>query len=441
MTSRPGWSAGSLSTATTIRSPNSKTYEGKTWLSGRFAWAFWNSSLETVHDNPLNRRGLYQMLSTVETHYGIRFPSGYNDAIRCFRLNLDSLNAAHRPFAFYALILAGTQLANVIFRWWGLERYGSETKGYYWSNTFEMDLKEGWGGVLTHSVAKGEPERIVYWHYNPQPLTDRSVPKRTPVVFVHGIGAGIMCYIEFLFRLLGLQREVFCVELPYVSMRLVEDVPTMQETVREIEQMLESHGHKQAVFVGHSLGSALLSWVIKNASKKVAGVVMIDPICFLLHYHDVAYNFVYRIPQRANEHIITFLASRELYISHYISRHFHWHQTAFFVPSTNPNPAISTTSVTPLPQRTTVFLSEHDNLVNSPRVDAYLRSHDVESHIMPNLDHASFLFSSAWKSRILNKIAEHCDAADAEIASLTVRVGGKSVRTSSGGKRRRKRSF
>lgn len=40
------------------------------------------------------------------------------------------------------------------------------------------------------------------------------------------------------------------------------------------------------------------------APETVAGVVMIDPICFLLHYHNVAFNFVHRVPKTILEVIL-----------------------------------------------------------------------------------------------------------------------------------------
>ena len=67
--------------------------------------------------------------------------------------------------------------------------------------------------------------------------------------------------------------------------------------------------------------------MVKSYPKRVAAVAMVDPICFLLHYPIVAYNFVHRPSHAAGERLVHYLASRELYISHYISRHFHWLQT------------------------------------------------------------------------------------------------------------------
>jgi hypothetical protein len=47
-----------------------------------------------------------------------------------------------------------------------------------------------------------------------------------------------------------------------------------------------------------------------------------------------------------------------------------------------------------------VFLSENDNLVNSKRVLHYLKTHDVDCQLMPQLDHATFLFRTNWAEKI-----------------------------------------
>jgi hypothetical protein len=41
--------------------------------------------------------------------------------------------------------------------------------------------------------------------------------------------------------------------------------------------------------------------MMQQSPKRVAGVVMVDPIVFLLHFHSIAYNFVHRAPKRLME--------------------------------------------------------------------------------------------------------------------------------------------
>jgi pimeloyl-ACP methyl ester carboxylesterase len=185
----------------------------------------------------------------------------------------------------------------IILRIFGFEHYGLNESilNGYWSSTLEFDIQE--------ETSKLSPSRISYWYYNPSDnaLLKKNHQKQQPIVFIHGIGCGICVYSNFIRKLYKLNRPLFLVELPHVSMRMVEDVPTMEETVREIEEMLTSKGFPKATFVAHSLGTAVCAWMIKEARKRVGGCVLIDPICFLLHYPDVAYNFVYREPAAANE--------------------------------------------------------------------------------------------------------------------------------------------
>lgn len=68
---------------------------------------------------------------------------------------------------------------------------------------------------------------------------------------------------------------------------------------------------------------------------------------------------------------------------------------------------IQTSSATPIPKTTKVFLSERDNIVNSSRVLSYLHKHGVDCVMMPKLDHGWFLFKSAWQQQILDTVSEY----------------------------------
>ena len=93
-------------------------------------------------------------------------------------------------------------------------------------------------------------------------------------------------------------------------------------------------------------------------SDVVASVLLVDPVCFKLYDPALTYRFVYRIPRFANEHLIHWIVSRELYISYYISRYFTWHQNILFPEG--------------LPVQSHVILSEHDNLIDMNTVYQYL---------------------------------------------------------------------
>ncbi|KAJ3268418.1 hypothetical protein HK104_005377 [Borealophlyctis nickersoniae] len=107
--------------------------------------------------------------------------------------------------------------------------------------------------------------------------------------------------------------------------------------------MLRTHGHTKACFVGHSLGTAAISWLLHSPTHHtyVASTVLLDPVTFLLFHPAVAYNFVYRPPTTVLELLTHYFVARELYIAHSISRHFNWSRNAVFVEDLPPaNPRI-----------------------------------------------------------------------------------------------------
>lgn len=57
-----------------------------------------------------------------------------------------------------------------------------------------------------------------------------------PVVFLHGVGAGLLPYIPFLLRVTALGRPVMAVEYKHLSMRWTDFIPTApQVRVRDLK--------------------------------------------------------------------------------------------------------------------------------------------------------------------------------------------------------------
>jgi pimeloyl-ACP methyl ester carboxylesterase len=245
------------------------------------------------------------MLSTAEDWFHITFTKGVNPNLECIRLNLDPVQAIHRPLLLYVALYLVTCAFNILFlrKIWGFQHVGAMAPGVLWGGALEMfenslqSFKAAFvlppkEDITTKKTSK--TKLISYWYRS-------TTEQKTPLVFIHGIGAGMMCYAEFIHRLSHSDRPIFLVELPYVAMRMVDNVPSAAETVSEISEMLHRFGHDKAIFVSHSLGTGVASWVMNMAPEIVSGIVMIDPICFLLHYHNVAFNFVHRIPKTVFE--------------------------------------------------------------------------------------------------------------------------------------------
>jgi hypothetical protein len=128
-------------------------------------------------------------------------------------------------------------------------------------------------------------------------------------------------------RLCSLPSDVFLVELPHASMRLREDVPSTEEAVQAMTQMLRDHGHPSGVFLGHSLGSVYVSWMCRFAPAVVAGTAFVEPIVFMLYLKTVTRNFLYDEYGGG----IGYMIRSELFLNHALRRHFWWHLNVLWV--------------------------------------------------------------------------------------------------------------
>ncbi|KAI9318690.1 hypothetical protein BX666DRAFT_1855065 [Dichotomocladium elegans] len=298
-------------------------------LAEWIAWAFFAAPLEDVLEDRDNADELYWMVDSFQSRFHVDIKPGYDDEIVALRLTLDPVQAYHRPLAFYVMIsMMTTCISRFFFQMgFGFARYGPE---------IPSSLSLWWLSGDDGAASLSTTESLCYWFRD----GDRT---KKPVVFVHGIGPGFMPYLFFLYNLLRLTpAPVFCVELPHVAMRGIEHSPTMQDTVRDLDRMLHSHGFSDAVFVAHSLGTGIISWAVQHLPK-------------------------------------------------------------------------SDVPTTMMPKKTKIFLSEHDNIVNSERVHDYLCAHGIDSTVMSGLDHGYFLAKYEWQKEILDTIIEYTCSNDDDL--------------------------
>ena len=113
-------------------------------------------------------------------------------------------------------------------------------------------------------------------------------------------------------------------------------------------------------------------------------MLFIDPIPFLLHLPNVAFNFVYREPRLANEWKIWYFASRDADISRALSRHFFWAENVLWKEELDG-------------RKVGVVLCGADQIVNAKEVGKYLTGEQelnrrwemdgLEVLFYPGLDH------------------------------------------------------
>lgn len=147
-----------------------------------------------------------------------------------------------------------------------------------------------------------------------------------------GIGIGLSQYLGLISRL-PRNTPLYIMDWSHISMRMTAVVPSPPSTLALFRAMLTEDNHSKACFVGHSLGTAAVSWALRDEATQpfVGATVFIDPICFLLCDPSVAYSFLYRVPSSLVDVVLNYFASTELHIAYTLSRHFYWDWNMLFV--------------------------------------------------------------------------------------------------------------
>jgi len=180
------------------------------------------------------------------------------------------------------------------------------------------------------SVYRSPVEHLTYWH---RPHSSKT---RLPVLFIHGIGIGLYPYTNFL-RDLNKARVfggadagvgIIALEIMPVSSRITHQALEKDVMVHEVQAIVKHHGWSKFILVSHSYGSIISTHLLKSpvTAPLIGPIVLVDPVSFLLHLPDVAYNFTARQPVRANEHQLWYFGSKDMGVAHSLARRFFWSQ-------------------------------------------------------------------------------------------------------------------
>ncbi|KAJ3350603.1 hypothetical protein HDU83_009536 [Entophlyctis luteolus] len=371
-----------------------------------FAWSFF-SAKDYASLSPEHAGELDGYVSDLEFAKNLKFQPGRNEDISPLILNYNPIEATAKPLCMYLFVWFLEILTFAALYAIGFKRVTPSQRSNNPSDTSSSVTSMTYWVYLP----KRSPSRVA----GRQAATD--VPK-LPLVFFHGIGIGLTVYVYFLYTLftaLDGSRAVFLAEFPHVSMRLVDFCPSTEQTVGEIEAMLDEHGFAKAHIVGHSLGTTVAAWMVKY-SKYCASCVLLDPVVFLYLMPSLAYSalspdFVHRQPGRntemkANEYLLYWACSRELYTSNAINRHFRWHQALLWPES--------------LPAVHHVVVGKRDFLFDGSAVVQYLAENNV-SVSTHDVGHAGFTLRPALCRAVCADIVRVVAAGDVDYARTHTR--------------------
>ncbi|CAM9130040.1 unnamed protein product [Chrysoparadoxa australica] len=349
------------------------------------AWALFDRSPYEVSDDL--QPELDEMVKGIEESAGVVLKEDKPPS-KLMRLNIDTVYAQHRPLVYYLACSAMDMFSDAFLYYKGFRR---ECIGpvSFWVQGGTRD-----GRMKKKIGAQAQPQ--------PQPQ-----PQKTPLVFVHGVGMGLVTYLPLLRRLAALSSSsapVMLLELPHVSMKLGVEVPSIETIVACTEVAMARHGFGAdgAVWLGHSLGTFIVAAVQRQQPKLIRSVVLVDPVCFLLHEASVIWNFCYRAPSTPMQIIQHYHISREIHIAHYFHRHFWWHECAMFAED-----------MAQL-KNAIVFVSANDDITNTKRVIQYLKDQgpNVKTKVFDNSGHGGWILDYGETSQILSAVTERLNLAD-----------------------------
>ncbi|KXT03339.1 hypothetical protein AC578_3945 [Pseudocercospora eumusae] len=388
----------------------------KDWL----AWAFFEGRIDK--DGAENE--LEEYTSYFEHILDTNFAPGYGTAVP-IRLTLDKVDSSTRSLAWYSCVGFVDFLVYNRLCWNGFQHYRQPLRRFF--GLFPLRPIALTGKQIS------PVKHLSYWY---RPHTAKN---SLPVLFIHGIGIGLYPYVDFLRDLLQHvddgqdshqdqgQIGILALEIMPVSFRLTHSALSKQEMCNEIKKVLQYHGWDRCVLVGHSYGTIIATHMLhtEDLQPKIAAVLLIDPVCFLLHHPDVAYNFTVRKPTHANEWQLWYFASQDPGVAHTLARRFFWSENVLWLDDLSP-------LMRKYGMRVTVSLAGRDLIVKTDAVGRYLAAakprkdgkwdddwkekawagKGLEMIWNEDTDHAQVFDSAKKRERLVQVVRTYCELED-----------------------------
>ncbi|KAL1622677.1 hypothetical protein SLS56_008602 [Neofusicoccum ribis] len=342
----------------------------------------------------------------IEKRLGSEIETGRGNA-KCLRLSLDKVSVSHRSLIWYLCVFVVDTIASARLSYYKFLYYRTSHRHFF--SVFPLRPHNLFAKNRTPSNS------ITYWY---RPHTSA---KKLPIVFIHGIGIGLYPYVNFLREINACSTSIgnddvgiIALEIMPISFRITSPVMQKEQMCAEINRILNAHGWDKFILASHSYGSVISTHMLHDptTSPKIASVLLIDPVTLLLHLPDVAYNFMSRKPARANEHQLSYFASKDMGVAHTLSRCFFWSENILWKDDLAGRDA-------------TVSLAGRDLIVDAQTVGAYL----VDRHLkavddswkerrwvgkgvdvlwFAGLDHAQVFDGLADRAKLIDVLKEYC---------------------------------
>jgi pimeloyl-ACP methyl ester carboxylesterase len=383
-----------------------------------YEWALLNRADETEEERAKRREDnpeqfkeedeeLESYVDGIETLVGRTIEPGRGSA-KSLRLTVDAVNMSHRPLIWYVIVMLVDSITAACLRYSGFYLYRT-----HWRSALSIFPPRP-ANLFTGHISPA-PD-LSYWY---RPHTSKT---RLPIVFIHGIGIGLWPYTKFLDEINTFDPEagddgqigILAIELMPISFRITGPILDKDQICRQINMILERHNIEKCVLVSHSYGSVVSTHLLQDptTAAKIGPMLFIDPVTFLLHLPDVAYNFTARQPRGANEHQLYYFASMDMMVAHTLGRHFFWNRNMLWLEDLRGKDV-------------TVSLGGRDLIVDTETVGKYINGKDlksedrewmqhewtgsgVETVWWPTVDHAQVFERREGRAKMAHILREYC---------------------------------
>ncbi|KAF8812512.1 hypothetical protein BYT27DRAFT_7182955 [Phlegmacium glaucopus] len=348
-----------------------KLVELQKWLY----WAMYNTELPPLESLPDDQwTNLEEALELLQRRLGCKVEEGSNPKIVPMRITIDKTSIIWRPLTYYVLVCSANWALRQLYKaWWDL-RHGR-------SNGIEY---------LLRVPAKWDP-----------------MTSPRPIVFIHGLGLGLIQYHILLSHLFEkfVDRPILVPLQPHVSQNifhpfflkpldrhqmadrlagLIEELGwatllSRDKNAKEmgfqgekVESPLTGNTRRGITMLSHSNGSYTHAWMLKEHPNIITRSCFVDPVTFCSWEGDVCYNFFYRPPTTGIELLMRYFVGSELGVSNLLQRHFCWASNSLWFEEI-PNAKDQS--------KTFFLMGGKDEIVHTERVKRYLTSHGVRKNL------------------------------------------------------------
>ncbi|ELQ44096.1 hypothetical protein OOU_Y34scaffold00100g4 [Pyricularia oryzae Y34] len=302
---------------------------------------------------------LEEYIRMAEEKLGWEIKKGRGEA-NAIRISYDEVLMHHRTLLYYLFVFFVDTLGAL----------GMWALGYTFYRTKRSNFFRVFPFRISGLLAPKESAARDHMSYYVRP--HKSTTKR-PILFIHGIGMGVAQNLMY-FNSIPKDVGVVVIELLPISARISPPLCTASQMAESVAAILDQQGFDDVVLVSQSYGTFLTTPLLLSprVAPRISSCVLIDPVAFLLHLPDVAYNFTRRPPGRLEgaQHQMHMVA-RDPSISHTLHRRLSWREHILWrelLLSTAP----STAPAHVAQRRTTVILGGVDCITNPRAVASYI---------------------------------------------------------------------